>query len=60
MKKLSFQLLVVIFSMIASFILCFSLSGRNFEPLDFSIFSTIGTLLGFLIIESNFESPEGL
>lgn len=55
MKKLSLQLLVVIFSMIASLILCTSMSGKSFEPVDFSLFATIGTVIGFALIGARFS-----
>ncbi len=55
MKKLSLQLLVVIFSMIASLILCTSMSGKSFEPVDFSLFATIGTVIGFALISARFS-----
>lgn len=55
MKKLSLQLLVVIFSMIASLILCTSMSRKSFKPVDFSIFATIGTVIGFALISARYS-----
>jgi hypothetical protein len=55
MKKLSLQLLVVIFSMIASLILFSLMSGKSFEPVDFSIFATIGTVIGFALISARYS-----
>lgn len=52
MKKLSLQLLVVIFSMIASLILCTSMSRKSFEPVDFSIFATV---IGFTLISARYS-----
>ncbi|EKL59379.1 TPA: hypothetical protein JI217_15850 [Acinetobacter baumannii] len=56
MKKKSLQLLVVIFTLIISLILCTSMSKKSFESVNFSIVAIIGTVIVFALLHIRYNS----